>query len=140
MFLFVVVFLAFSHRAVAHDIPADATVQAFVKPAGDRLQLLVRVPLKTMRDLDFQESERGYLDLVKLAPLLPDAARLWISDFIDVDEGDMRLPKPRLAAIQVSLPSDRSFASYDEALAHVTGPKFGNAANVVYPGNVRRAV
>jgi len=69
---------------------------------------------------------------LKLAPLLPDAARLWISDFIDVDEGDMRLPKPRVAAIQVSLPSDRSFASYDEALAHVTGPKFGNAANVVW--------
>ncbi len=37
----------------AHDIPSDVTVHAFVKPAGGRLQLLVRVPLKAIRDLDF---------------------------------------------------------------------------------------
>ena len=45
---------AFRRRgAAAHDIPYDATVQAFVKPAGPHLDLLVRVPLKTMRDVDF---------------------------------------------------------------------------------------
>src|SRR5579863_5773024 len=108
LFLFLIVFLAFSHSAVAHDIPAETAVQAFVKPAGERLHLLVRVPLNAMRDLDFPESERGYLDLVKLDPLLPDAARLWISDFIEIDEGDTRLPKPRVVATQVSLPSDKS--------------------------------
>ena len=31
------------------------------------------------------------------------------------------LPKPRVAATQISLESDRSFASFDEALAHVNG-------------------
>jgi len=36
---------------VPHDIPADAIVRMFVKPEGDRLRLLVRVPLNTMQDI-----------------------------------------------------------------------------------------
>src|SRR5713226_2226428 len=78
--LVVALFLAPAHAAAAHDIPSDVTVHAFVRPAGERLQLLVRVPLKAIRDLDFPERERGYLDVEKLAPRLPDAATLWISD------------------------------------------------------------
>ena len=35
----------------AHDIPSDATVQMFFKPAGNHLSILVRVPLKTMHDI-----------------------------------------------------------------------------------------
>src|SRR2546425_8804710 len=83
-----------------------------------------------MRDVDFPEREGGSLDLVKLAPLLPDVATLWISDFIRIYEGETLLPKPRVVGTQVSLPSDRSFASYEEALAHITGPKLPEGANV----------
>ena len=31
--------------AAAHDIPADVKVNAFVKPTGKQLELLMRVPL-----------------------------------------------------------------------------------------------
>jgi len=124
--------LALPWRVVGHDIPKDATILAFAKPAGQRLHLLVRVPLKTMRDVDFPIQERGNLDLTKLAPLLPDAATIWIADLIEIHEGDTRLPKPRVVATQVSLESDRSFTSYEEALAHVTGPKLTNDANVFW--------
>src|SRR5271166_1147107 len=110
-----------SSSAFAHEIPNDVTVQAFVKPQGDRLHLLVRVPLKAMRDLLFPE-RGGYLDLERVAPILPDAAVLWISDFIELYEGNTRLPKPKVVATRISLESDRSFADYDAALAHVTGP------------------
>jgi hypothetical protein len=102
--------------AAAHDIPADVTVRAFVKPEGKRLQLLVRVPLGAMRDVDFAEPAR-------LAAQLPGAAQVWLADFIRIYEDEVLLPKPRVVAMQVSLPSDRSFASFDEALAHVQGPK-----------------
>ena len=112
--------------APAHDIPSDATLHMFVKPISERLQLLVRVPLKTIRDLDFPERERGYLDIEKLAPRLPDAATVWISDFVEIYEGKIRLPRPRVVATQVSIQSDRSFASFEEALAHITGPKLAN--------------
>src|ERR1043166_8330510 len=37
----------------AHDIPNDVTVQLFLKPEGQQLNVLVRVPLKSMRDVVF---------------------------------------------------------------------------------------
>jgi HupE/UreJ protein len=108
--------------APAHDIPSDVTVQAFLKPQGDHLHLLLRVPLSAMRDINFPERGAGYLDLDRVAPMLPGAAALWISDFIDVYEADSVLPKPKVIATRISLPSDHSFESYEAALANVTGP------------------
>jgi len=103
------------------------TVQAFLKPTGDRLRLLVRVPLKAMRDVDFPvRGKEGFLDIERTGPLLPDAATLWISDFIDLYENNTVLPKPRVAKVLLSLPSDRSFTAYDAAMAHVTGPELDN--------------
>ena len=118
--------------AFAHEIPNDVTVQAFVKPQGDRLHLLVRVPLKAMRDVIFPERGPGYLDLERVHPLLADASTLWISDFIDLYEGDTHLPKPKIIATILSLESDRSFSSYEAALAHVMGPRLPPDTNVVW--------
>ncbi len=120
------------HGALAHDIPNDVTVQAFVKPSGQRLDLLVRVPLKAMRDVDFPERGPGYLDLSQVDPYLRDAAALWISDAIEMYEGDSRLPKPQVVQTHVSLESDNSFASYDAAFAHVTGAKLSNDTEVYW--------
>jgi len=119
-------------RAQAHDIPNDVTVQAFVKPERAHLHLLVRVPLKAMRDVNFPERGPGYLDLARASALLPEAATLWIADFIELHEDDTRLSKPQIVATRISLPSDRSFASYEEALAHVTGPLLSNDTNVYW--------
>jgi len=110
----------------AHDIPNDVTIQTFFKPDGTRLRLLVRVPLQAMRDMDYpkpRNTTRGDLmDLSRAESTLRDASTLWISDFIDVYENDVRLDKPQVAAVRASLQSDRSFTSYEEAEAHVTGP------------------
>ena len=105
-----------------HEIPNEVTVHAFLKPEGDRLTLLIRAPLNAMRDMDVPRRGIGYLDLERIDPVLRDAAMLWIGDFVQLYEGDDRLEKPQVVAARVSLPSDRSFQSYDEALAHVTGP------------------
>jgi hypothetical protein len=116
----------------AHDIPNDATVQMFLKPDGNRLSILVRVPLKTMRDVEFPERAEGYLDFDRVDPQLQEAATLWLSDFIEAYEGDQRLPKPRVAATRLSLESDPSFASYDRALAHLSSPKLTNGTTVFW--------
>jgi HupE / UreJ protein len=129
--LLVASFLLLPWRAPAHDIPNDVTVQAFVKPKGERLQLLIRVPLKAMRDINFPERGPGYLDLARSA-VLPEAAMLWIGDFIEIYEDDLRLAKPQIIATRISLPSDRSFTSYDAALAHVTGPALPDETNVYW--------
>ncbi len=122
----------FPCRAPAHDIPNDVTVQAFVKAKGEHLDLLVRVPLKAMRDFNFPERGTGYLDLARASAVLPEAATLWISDFMELYEGDIRLGKPQVVATRISLPSDRSFVSYEDAFAHVTGPPLSNDTNVYW--------
>lgn len=118
--------------ATAHEIPADVAVQAFVKPSGDKLQLLIRVPLMSMRDVDFPELQGGYLDVQRLRPKLPEAATLWIAQFVRIYEGERTLPAPRVAATQISLESDRSFVSFEQALSHINAPALPNSANVVW--------
>jgi hypothetical protein len=108
--------------AAAHEIPNEVTVHAFLKPDGTRLVLLVRAPLSAMRDMDVPVTGPGFLDLARIDPVIRDAATLWIGDYVQVFEGSTPLGKPQVLAARVSLPSDRSFGSYDQALAHITGP------------------
>jgi hypothetical protein len=109
-------------RASAHDIPSRVTVLAFVKPDGGRLRIVIRAPLEAMRDVQWPEKGLGYLDLVRAAPLARDAAQLWIAGFIEAYENGARLADPSVVATRISLPSDRSFISYDAAVARVLGP------------------
>jgi hypothetical protein len=103
----------------AHEIPKSVTVHAFVKPETDRLRVIVRVPLTAMRDMQWPETADGFLDVERADPLLIDAATQWILPAVQIREGTTLLPTPTLASTRVSLPSDRSFSSYDAALSHV---------------------
>jgi hypothetical protein len=116
----------------AHNIPNDITVQVFFRPEGSHLRLLVRVPLKAMRDVEFPQRGPGYLDLERVDSILPDAVNLWIAGAMEIYEDGKPLPKPSVVESRVSLESDQSFATYDEALAHVRGPRLTNATNVVW--------
>src|SRR5215469_13064554 len=124
--LAMIVCLAGACPLAAHDIPSDATVQMFLKPDGNHLNILVRVPLKTMRDVDFPERGQGYLDFDRVDPALQECARLWLSDFIDVYENDAPLPKPGAVETRLSLESEPSCASYDQAHVHSSGPRITN--------------
>ncbi|HKU70898.1 MAG TPA: HupE/UreJ family protein [Burkholderiales bacterium] len=114
---------AFAAPAAAHDIPNDVKVQMFVKPAGDRLQLLVRVPLAAMQEVDVPRRGPGYIDLKRADAALRNAATLWIADNIEIREGDERLEQPKLVDARITLPSDKSFGSFDEAIAHLKSPR-----------------
>lgn len=110
--------------AAAHDVPFDITLQAFVRAEGKQLRLLLRVPMSGLRDVEFPRRGPGFLDLARVEDPLRNATTLWLTDAIELYENDRRLPAPQIAAVRVSLPSDRSFTSYDEALAHIlTGPR-----------------
>src|SRR6202008_1098014 len=124
--LFGLSLLVIATRVSAHDIPNDVTVQALFKPEGQRLRLLIRVPLVAMRDMDYPKvgpRNSEMLDLARADKTLRDAATLWVADFVSVYEDDQKLPYPAVGAVRASLQSDRSFTSYQEALAHVTGPR-----------------
>jgi len=86
-----------------------------------------------MRDVDFPETPAGFLDLVRVQPLLPDASILWISGFVKLYENGAPLPKtPRVIATRLSVQGDRSFVSFDQAYAHVTGPPLPPATEVTW--------
>ena len=118
--------------ALAHDIPASVVVQAFVRPQGETLRVLVRVPLAAMRDVEFPLTSDGLLDIARGDQVLRDAATLWIARDLEILEENTRLDLPRLAAVRVSLPSDRSFVTFDTALAHVTGPPLAADTAVIW--------
>jgi hypothetical protein len=109
-------------RPTAHEIPADITVHAFVKPEGQRLHLILRLPLRAMRDINFPTVGPGYLDVGRMNDTLRQAALLWLGGSVELHESGERVAAPELLAVRASLPSDRSFASYEDAMAHVTGP------------------
>lgn len=105
----------------AHEIPARVAILAYIKPEGNRLRLVVRVPLESMRDVEFPLTKDGNLDLSKVGGFLPDAARLWIADYVEFYENDVRLTGATGVTTMISLPSDRSFEDYAGALRHVAG-------------------
>jgi len=115
-----------SANVAGHEIPVDVTIQAWLKPEGQRLRFVVRVPLVAMRDMEYparRDKAEGILDLGRADRTLHDAATLWVAEQVDLFEEDTLLALPTVVAVRVSLPSDRSFAtSYEAALAHVTGP------------------
>jgi hypothetical protein len=103
----------------AHEIPADVTVQAFVKPDGGTLRMIVRVPLVSMRDYDFPVREPGYLIISDADPLIQGAAVEWIANYVQMYEGSELLARPVVAAVRIAIPGDRAFRTYDEAIANV---------------------
>lgn len=113
--------LVSSSTVAAHEIPSRVTVLAFVRPEPGHLRVLLRVPLESMRDVDFPLRGPGYLDIERSEPLLRQAARVWLATSLTLYEDDRPLSDARIVATRISLPSDRSFASYNSALAHITG-------------------
>lgn len=116
--------------AGAHEIPSRVTVLAFVKPDATRLRMVIRVPLESMRDIEWPERPLGYLDLARAQGLTLDAARVWIADYLEVYENGTRLPAPRIIGTRISLPSDRAFGTYETAIGTALGPPLATDTDV----------
>lgn len=109
-------------RPAAHEVPANVTVLAFVRPEGNTLRIVVRAPLQAMRDINWPLRDSVYLELDRVEPHLRAAAKTWLADYIEMYENGRRLPGGVVTAVRAALPSDRSFESYESALAGVHGP------------------
>lgn len=121
-----------SGAVAAHEVPNDVTILAFVRPAGIRAEVLVRVPLEAIRDFEFPLRGPGYLVFDGLEPLLRDAARLWIADYIELREGGRASGPGEIIATRVSLPSDRSFVDWERARRHVTGAGLPDGTELIW--------
>ena len=108
--------------AFAHDIPTDVRLQVFVHPEGRELTMLVRVPMAAMQEVDVPMRGPGYIDLARVDTALRQAAALWIADNLAVRADGRDLGPGRIDAARVSLASNRSFDSYEDAMAVLAAP------------------
>ncbi len=124
---FVLTLLVVSVGAVqGHEVPARVAVQMLARADSNRLRLVVRVPLEAVRDIDFPRTSGEYLDITRSTPLLGEAASLWIAGYLELFEDGRALPTGTVEGARISLPSDRSFESFDKARAHVASPPLAN--------------
>lgn len=115
-----------------HEIPSDVTARLIVKPDDSRLRVLARVPLEAMQDIEFPTRGPGYLDIPAADQAMRNAALVWLAREIELYENGRRLPVPDLVAVRASIPSDRSFARYETALAHVRSPPLPAGTELVW--------
>src|SRR4051812_15464175 len=94
--------ILFLFSAFSPDIPNDVTVQAFVKPQGQTLRVLMRLPLKAVMDVEFPHRERDFVDLARIDQSLRDAAKLALLDNLQIYEGDRLLLNPRIVSTRMS--------------------------------------
>jgi hypothetical protein len=121
-----------AHAALGHEIPSDVTVHIIVNASSERLQVLVRAPLEAMQDIEFPTLGPGYLDLAHADSSLRSAAQVWLARDIGLYVDGRRIPTLELVAARVSIPSDRSFARLDTALAHLRGPPLPDGTQLVW--------
>ncbi len=99
---------------------------------GQSMRILVRVPMEAVRDVDFPALEGGYLDVASLAPRLPGLAKIWVADAVILSENDVVLLPPRVTATQISIESDHSFASFEQADARLHSPLPANGERLFW--------
>lgn len=94
--------------AYGHEIPSDVTARLRIAETNGKVNVVARVPLKAMRDVEFPELPGGYLDVAKLAPQLQQIAETWIGNSIRIrGAGPLRVLATRLA-----IDSDRTFEDW----------------------------
>lgn len=132
--MLVVLLIAITPKAVlADEIPLRVAVQAFVKPDGDRLNLLMRVPMDALVEAQFPlRGEVGFVVFSEARGAMESAAYNEILTAIQLFEGDQYLQSPRLDAVRISLPSDRSFVDYESALRNVHNTPLADSVDLYY--------
>jgi HupE / UreJ protein len=129
-----IVFLlaSFAHAA-DRPLPETVDVKAFARLTHGQMELLVRVPLAAVKDVQFPvRGDAGYLDLAAVRSMLPGAARYWIASRFLLRDHGVALTNPDVTATRISITADRSFDSYDEALARFRAPELPADDNVFW--------
>ena len=118
--------------AQAHDIPSRVTVNAFVKPEGGELTALIRVPMEALGEVSFPLRGPGFLQFSEAQFALDDAARIYITESLKFYENGEELIDKELQRTRVSLPSNRSFSSFDGALANLMSPPLDDSTDLFW--------
>jgi hypothetical protein len=101
----------------AHEFTMDAIMNAFVHTDANEARLVVRVPLFVMKQVRFPV-KGGEIDVAAAAGPVTDRALGALQDNLTLYADGRRL-KASAVTGRLSLPSDRSFESWDKAQAHL---------------------
>ncbi len=118
--------------SVAHDIPSRVTVHAFVKPEGNQLTALIRVPMEALGEISFPLTGPGFIKLSEADFTINEAARVYITESFHFYENDIQLTEKTLEEVRVSLPSNRSFTNYEDALENIMSPPLDDSVNLFW--------
>ncbi|MBL6745940.1 MAG: HupE/UreJ family protein [Pseudomonadales bacterium] len=116
----------------AHDIPSRVTVFSFVKPEGDQLTVLLRVPMEALSEVVFPLRGPGYLRVSESEDAQEDAARVYITESMHFYEDGVELTKKELVTTRVSLPSNRTFIDYETAMENIMSPPLDDSVNLFW--------
>ncbi len=116
--------------APAHDIPNQIILHGYVKPEGDRLHFLARVPLVMLLNLNLPKRGPGFLALDHMDEALKTAAAATAREIVLYENG-VPLTYSRAKA-RISQPSDRSFENYDSARERIAGPALASGTDVFW--------
>lgn len=107
----------------AHELPQRVAVKMLMATAPDSrsVEIMLRVPLEAMRDVDFPLEGPGYLLIDRAHAALGEAAGLWIVDEIALRAGGKPLV-PESVTTRLALPTSRAFDSLEMARQHFAGP------------------
>jgi len=103
----------------AHEFKLDAVINAFVRIEPAEAQLVIRAPLYLFKSARFPVNNVE-IDVDKSGPAI-ERALAAIEKDIALFEDDRRLTASK-AVGRLSLPSDRSFESHEQATKHVAEP------------------
>lgn len=119
--LAVVVLLGLGSVVRAHELPTRVSATVFVARLGDRLRVLVRVPMAAMRDVSFPERADGTLDLSRVEPFAREAAQLWVADAVRFTADGRPMAAPTIDAVRVERPSSTAFREWTTAASSFGG-------------------
>ena len=127
-----VLFSTMTSFVKAHDIPMSVTVHMYVKPEGNTLKLLMRVPLESMSELVYPTWGPGYLDFENADPVLLDAAHVYLTDELTVLENGVLIEDKMITAYRATSPQDRSIRSWETAIENIKKPPLTNEERLYY--------
>ena len=122
--------VALSGAVHAHDIPDEIVLHSFVKPEGDRLHVLVRIPSTMLLNLNMPKWGPGYLDLARMGDKLEKAAEAFARDVVFYE--DATELHPESTAARISQASDAAFESFESARDLILGPPLPESTRVFW--------
>jgi len=102
--------------ASAHEFKLESLMNAFVKVEPNELHLVIRLPLHITKTIRFP-TKGAEIDLANAGPAIERVLEGVGHDVLLWE--DSRLLVPKTAVGRLSLPSDRSFEHYADAVGHV---------------------